>query len=127
MGTKIDLSYDRRQTEARVSTILDRASTSVSVLKQIPSVYQSLPGCDLLGHEAATQKVEGHMSALSTKLSEVIALLQNIDEDASSLDERNKVLLATLSGVLRNKPEAALLKQITGPTARKKSGKAPTP
>ena len=96
------------------------------MLKQLPSAYQSLPGCDLSGHEAATQKLEGHMSALSTKLSEVIALLQSIDDDASALDERNKVLLGTLTGGLRNKPEAALLKQITGPTACKKSGK-PTP
>lgn len=124
MGTKIDLSYDRRQTEARVSAILDRASTSVSVLKQLPSAYQTLPGCDLVGHEAATQKLEGHMSALSTKLSEVIALLQDIDDDASALDERNKVLLGTLSGGLRNKPEATLLKQITGPTTRKKTAGA---
>ena len=33
MKTKIDLSYDRRNTEGKVAGILDRASTSVSVLK----------------------------------------------------------------------------------------------
>lgn len=120
MKTIIELSYERRNTNGKVAQILDRASTSVSVLKQLPVAYQALPGCDLAGHETATQNLEQHMTALSNKLTEIVAIVKDIDDAASGLDERNKVLLGTLSGALRNKPEAALLKQITGPTTRKK-------
>jgi hypothetical protein len=118
--SKITIPYDRKKTDGQLAGILDRASTSVSVLKQLPPRYQNLPDCELSAHEAMLQTLEGQQTTFTHLLQELTALVKSMDTNAEDLDERNKVLLGTLNGALRGKPEATLLKQITGPVARRK-------
>ena len=120
-----------------VSTVADRAKRhfdnhdkiigngkAKSTLKREKPAPQRVPDPPRLRprrYEAATHELEATSAPWRGKLTEVIAILKRIDDSADTVDERNKVMLGTLTGALRNKPEAAMLKQITGPTTRRKT------
>ena len=126
MATLFRLPYTRTKKDREVQYIVDRGSATVNVLSQLSASYHTLPGMEKAAYQSEVDALEADNAALRSHLDAIAALLPQLDTRAEALDEKNQAALKTLSGLLHQRPEAALLAQITGPKRRKKSP-PPTP
>ncbi|WP_394794158.1 hypothetical protein [Armatimonas sp.] len=121
MATTFKLSYTRSQKDADIQYLIDRATATVNVLSQLPANYQTLPGIESAAYQTDTNALEADNQALRQHLDAIAALLPELDRKAEGIETRNQAALATLRGLLRGKPEEALLRQISGPRKSKPS------
>jgi hypothetical protein len=89
--------------------------TATNVLSQLLASYQSLPGIERAAYQQEVDAIEA----------DNLGLRGHLDANAQALDEKNQAALKTLTGLLHQRPEAALLAQITGPTQRRKTPVTP--
>ncbi len=128
MATRIEIEYNRRVINSLLQEIIARATVTVNVLSQLGTVYQSLPGMEMAAYEAEVNALEALLRQFDDKVNELKALLEQMDDLAEPLNDKNQLSLATLSGILQNSAQLALLDQITGATPRPASPPAgPTP
>ena len=121
MATLFRLPYTRVKKDREVQYIVERATATVNVLSQLPASYQSLPGIERATYQQEVDAVEADNLALRGHLDAIAALLPRLDTNAKAIDEKNQAALKTLTGLLHQRPEAALLAQITGPARRRKT------
>ncbi len=111
-----------------MNAIIGRTALTLSVLAQLGPNYQTLPGYASADYQAQADTLKANVDALQVHLGAILPLLKSIDANAGALDGKNKGLLRTLQGLLKERAQAALLDQITGPTPRRKAvnGAPPT-
>jgi hypothetical protein len=83
MTTRIDVEYDRQNTNADIQEIVARATVTVSVLHQLGTAYQSLPGIAMAAYQAEIDAIEADMTALSTLINQILPLLVSLDAKAA--------------------------------------------
>jgi hypothetical protein len=127
MSTRIEVEYDRENTDADVQAIIARATATINVMQQLGVAYQTLPGYAMAAYQTETDALEADVSALNALVTQLRPLLIAIDAKAGPLDIKNKGVLKTLSGLLQTDAQKALLAQITGPTAQGGSSTPPPP
>ncbi len=125
MTTRIEIEYDRVFTNSEIQECVARGTVSVNVLQQLGAAYQSLPGLTMTGYQADIDAIEADLATLNGLINQILPLLVSLDAKAGPLNDKNKKVLKTLSGLLQTAAERVLLDQITGPTAQ--GGSSPTP
>lgn len=126
MSTRIEVEYDRVNTDADVQAIIARATATINVMQQLGVAFQSLPGYAMAAYQTETDALEQKVSALNALVTQLRPLLVDIDALSQPLDVKNKGVLKTLSGLLQTDAQKALLAQITGPTPQG-GGSTPPP
>jgi len=116
MATRIEIDYDRRVIQSDVQYILARAAAGLNVLQQLGAAYQSLPGLVMTDLQIHADALEALVTQYNNLINQVRALLEQIDDAAEDVAAENKMVLATLRGILQTQAQLALLDQITGPT-----------
>ena len=127
MPTRIEVQYDRIVTDSVVQDIAARGTVSVSVLGQLGTPYQTLPGYEMVQYQNEVNSLVADITSLQSHIDAIRPLLQSIDNKARPLDDKNKGILRTLQGLLKTDADRALLGQITGPIARRPSTPPTTP
>ncbi len=112
----IAVPYERQKTDADLTEIIDRSDAGISVLDQLGTAYQSLPGYAMTALQALNQELKDDQTLLEGLITQILPVLQRLDVNAAQMQELNKGLLPLLRGALLGKPEAVLLDRITGPT-----------
>lgn len=125
MSTRIEVEYDRVNTDADVQATIARATATINVMQQLGVTFQSLPGYAMAAYQTETDALEQKVSALNALVTQLRPLLVDIDALSQPLDVKNKGVLRTLSGLLQTDAQNALLAQITGPSAQ--GGGSPPP
>lgn len=118
MPTTFKLIYTRTHKDADIQYMIDRATATVNVLSQLPANFQNLPGIESAAYQSETNALEADNQALRQHLDAIAALLPELDRKAMGIDAKNRSALTTLRGLLKGKPEEALLRQISGPKKR---------
>ena len=127
MPTRIEVPYDRIITDSVVQDIAARGTVSVSVLGQLGTPYQTLPGYEMAQYQNDVNSSVADITSLQSHIDAIRPLLISIDAKARPLDDKNKGILRTLQGLLKTDADRALLGQITGPIARRPSTTPPQP
>ena len=125
MPTRIDIDYTRRVQNAEAQAIVGRGNSTTNVLVQLGTNYQSLPDAALAPYQAEVAALSGKVTLLNSLVDQIRPVLQDIDDLAEPLDEKNIRTLGMLRNALRNDADIVLLDQITGPTPQPPS--PPTP
>ncbi len=126
MSTRIEVEYDRSNTDADVQATIARATATINVLQQLGVAFQTLPGYAMTAYQTETDELEAVVTQLNGMITQLRPLLIAIDAKSQPLDVKNKGILRTLSGLLQTDAQKALLAQITGP-ASQGGGSSPTP
>lgn len=127
MSTRIEVEYDRENTDADVQAIIARATATINVMQQLGVAFQNLPGYAMAAYQTETDALEADVAALNALVTQLRPLLIAIDAKSPPLDVKNKGVLRTLSGLLQTDAQKALLAQITGPTSQGGGGTPPPP
>ena len=127
MATRIEIEYDRQFPNAEVQEIIARGAASTSVLTQLGTAYQSLPGLGLTAYQAAVNSLAADVVAANALVDQLRVLLGSIDAKAGPLADMNKAVLRTLQGLLTTDADRNLLDQITGPTPQGPITPSPAP
>ena len=127
MSTRIEVEYDRENTDADVQAIIARATATINVMQQLGVAFQSLPGYAMAAYQTETDALEADVAALNALITQIRPHLISIDAKSQPLDVKNKGVLRTLSGLLQTDAQKALLAQITGPTPQGGGGTPPPP
>jgi hypothetical protein len=88
------------------------------------AAFQNMPGLAMAPFQIEADALEADLQSLNDFIDQIRVLLIAIDAKAAPLDEKNKMALRTLSGLLQTSADKALLAQITGPTPQ---GPRPAP
>ena len=118
MATRIEIDYNRRVINSLLQEIIARATITISVLGTLGVPYQGLPGMEMAQYKSELDAVDALLKQFHNKVDELRALLEQMDDLAEPLNEKNLLSLATLSGILQNSAHRVLLDQITGATPR---------
>lgn len=127
MSTRIEVEYDRENTDADVQAIIARATATINVMQQLGVAFQSLPGYAMTAYQTETDALEADVTALNALVTQIRPYLISIDAKSQPLDVKNKGVLRTLSGLLQTDAQKVLLAQITGPTSQGGGGTPPPP
>lgn len=127
MSTRIEVEYDRDNTDAEVQATIARATATINVMQQLGVPFQSLPGYAMTAYQTETDALEADVASLNALVTQLRPLLIAIDAKSQPLDVKNKGVLRTLSGLLQTDAQKALLAQITGPSAQGGGGTPPPP
>lgn len=125
MSTRIEVEYDRENTDADVQAIIVRATATINVMQQLGVTFQTLPGYAMAAYQTETDSLEADVTALNALITQIRPYLISIDAKSQPLDVKNKGVLKALSGLLHTDAQKALLAQITGPTPQ--GGGSPPP
>ena len=125
MPTRIDIDYTRRVQNAEAQAIVGRGNATTNVLVQLGTNYQSLPDAALAPYQAEVAALSAKLTLLNSLVDQIRPVLEDIDDLAEPLDEKNIRTLGMLRNALRNDADIVLLDQITGPTPQPPS--PPTP
>ncbi len=125
MPTRIDIDYTRSVQNAEAQAIVSRGNATTDVLVQLGLNYQSLPDAALGPYQAEVAALAGKLTLLNSLVDQIRPVLEEIDDLAEPLDEKNIRTLGMLRNALRNDADINLLDQITGPTPQPPS--PPTP
>lgn len=127
MSTRIEVEYDRENTDSDVQAIIARATATINVMQQLGVAFQTLPGYAMAAYETETDALEADVTALNAPVTQLRPLLITIDAKSQPLDVKNKGVLRTLSGLLQTDAQKALLAQITGPSSQGGGSTPPPP
>lgn len=127
MSTRIEVEYDRENTDADVQAIIARATATINVMQQLGVAFQTLPGYAMAAYQTETDALEADVTALNALVTQLRPLLIAIDAKSQPLDVKNKGVLRTLSGLLQTDAQKALLAQITGPSSQGGGSTPPPP
>jgi 16S rRNA G527 N7-methylase RsmG len=127
MSTRIEVEYDRENTDADVQAIIARSTATINVMQQLGVPFQNLPGYAMAAYQTETDALEAVVAQLNGLITQIRPLLIQVDALSSPLNVKNKGALKTLSGLLQTDAQHALLAQITGPTAQGGGGTPPPP
>ena len=127
MSTRIEVEYDRENTDSDVQAIIARATATINVMQQLGVAFQTLPGYAMAAYQTETDALEADVTALNALVTQLRPLLIAIDAKSQPLDVKNKGVLRTLSGLLQTDAQKALLAQITGPSSQGGGSTPPPP
>ena len=125
MPTRIDIDYTRRVQNAEAQAIVSRGNSTTDVLVQLGANYHSLPDAALGPYQAEVAALSAKVTLLNSLVDQIRPVLEDIDNLAEPLNEKNIRTLGMLRNALRNDADITLLDQITGPTAQPSPPPAP--
>lgn len=127
MPTRIDIDYTRRVQNAEAQAIVSRGNSTTDVLVQLGPNYQSLPDAALAPYQAEVAALAAKLTLLNSLVDQIRPVLEDIDDLAEPLSDKNIRTLGMLRNALRNDADINLLDQITGPTPQPPAPPGPPP
>ena len=112
----IFVDYERQLTDWEINALVRRAVDTLSVMEQLGTAFQNLPGIEMAGYEALADAIKALVKQLQDLVAQIKPILQQLDAQTHLLDEKNQAALKALRGLLQATEKAVLLDQITGPT-----------
>ncbi len=112
----IFVDYDRKFTDWEINELIRRAVDTLSVMAQLNTAFQNLPGIEMAGYTTLTNTLKDLVKQLDDLIKEIKPILEQLDAQGHLLDVKNQAALKALRGLLQSSEQVDLLDQITGPT-----------
>ncbi len=127
MPTRIEVSYERINTDFDVAEALNRAQLTADTIEELGPAFANLPGFEVAAYRAAIAALQAAAAAPLPHLNALPALYHAIDDKTLPVVTLNKGALPMLTGITEGKAEAAIVTRLRQALAQPASSSTPTP